>query len=126
MRKEMITTERAEPNGASTGELIGRLTRETTLLVKAEIARVKLQASTLIVPVATAGIFALVGLGTFLLGLLAFGVALFAGIHALTGSAVISGLVVGGVAWLIAGFAAAICAAVARAIPMRLKRLEGE
>ena len=35
---------------ASTGELISRLTRETTALVKAEVARLKLQASSILTP----------------------------------------------------------------------------
>jgi hypothetical protein len=123
MRKEMIPIE-PEVDRASTGELITRLTRETKELIKAEIARLKLRGSTIVGPVVSVAVLALVGVGTFALGLLGFGVALFSGIHALTGSAWVAGLVVGAVAWVFAGIAGAICAAVVRAIPLKLKQVD--
>ena len=109
---------------ASTGELITRLTRETGALVKAEVARLKLRASSIVGPAISIVVLGLIGAGTFALGLLGFGVALFSGIHALTGSALVAGLVVGAVAWIFAAIAGAICAAVVRAIPLKLKQTE--
>src|SRR5688572_13989406 len=123
VRKDLIYTEPAEPEDMSTGELINRLTRETTALVKAEVARLKLQATSLVPQVAVFAMFAIVALGTFLLGLIAFGVALFAGVRTATGSEVIAGLVAGAIAWVIAAVAAGICAGIGRAIPIKLKSL---
>ena len=117
----MVTVQQPEEN-LSTGELISRLTRETTALVKAEVARVKLQASSIVAPAISVGIFAMLGAATFVLGLVAFGVALFSGIHSLTGSFVIAGLIVGAVLWVLAAIAGAICAAMVRAIPLKLKQ----
>jgi hypothetical protein len=122
IRKEMIP-EPVEAEDLSTGELITRLTSETTALVKAEVARIKLQAVSLVPQVVVLTMMGIIGLGTFLLGLVAFGIALFAGVQAASGSSVIAGLVAGGIAWLIAAIAAAICAGMARAIPIKLKSL---
>src|SRR5262245_34286152 len=124
MRKDMTTVEKREIDAeqASTGELITRLTRETVALVKAEVARYKLKASSVTGSVISAGALAAVGLGTFALGLFGFGVALFFGILAVSGSEVLAGIVVGAVAFVLAGIAGAVCAAVVRAIPHRLEK----
>jgi hypothetical protein len=123
MRNDMITRQQDAVEDASTGELITRLTRETVALAKAEVARLRLQASSIVAPAAVIGAMTIVAMGTFLLGLTALGVALFAGILAVTKSFVISGLVVGAVAWIIAAVAGAICAGVARAIPLKIRSL---
>jgi hypothetical protein len=121
MRKEMIPAPNDDVEHASTGELISRLTRETSALVKAEVARLKLQASSIMAPAVSLGVLAVFAASTFMVGLFAFGVALFVGIQSLTGSAVLGGVVVGAVGFVLAGIAGALAAGVVRTIPHRLK-----
>ncbi len=123
MPKEMmpIHSPVEDPERASTGELISRLTRETTALVKAEALRLKAQAAEVVAPGITASALVMLAATTFVVGLFGFFVALFVGTWSLTGSAVVGGLVVGAVAWVIALIAAGAGAAIFRAIRAKLK-----
>jgi hypothetical protein len=98
----------------STGELISRLTRETTALVKAEAERIKFKASSLVGPGVALAVLAVVAAGTYLLGLLAFGFALFIAIRIATGSMLIGGIAVGASAWIFTVLVGAICASIVR------------